>query len=233
MELLDTPERALVVAPHPDDAEFGCAGTVARWVRQGAEVYLVLCTDGRAGTTDVETPPERLAAIREKEQEAAAQLVGVREVVYLRHPDGALAESRPLLGQLVRAIRRFRPDVVLTSDPYRLNGHQHQDHRAAGRASMDACFPYARDPWHFPEHLQQEGLGPHKAVAVLFWGADDPQVFGDITDTIDLKVLSLQAHRSQMGGRRMSGVVRQRAQEAGERAGCLYAEGFRRITFRR
>ena len=233
MELIDTPERALVTIAHPDDAESGCGGTVARWVREGAEVIFVLCTDGRAGTSDVEMDPDRLAEIREQEQIEAARVLGVSEVVCLRHPDGALAQSQGLLGELVHAIRQFRPDVVLSQAPHRLSSHQHQDHRAVGRVSQDACYPYARDPWHFPEHRREEGLETFKTGAILFWGDDDPDVFVDITDTIDIKVLSLQKHVTQMRSPALAARVRGRAQETGELAGRLYAEAFRRISFRR
>ena len=233
MEIIDTPQRALVTIAHPDDAESGCGGTVARWVREGAEVFFVLCTDGRAGTTDVEMDPDRLAEIREQEQIEAARVLGVNEVVCLRHPDGALEQGEGLLGELVHAIRQFRPDVVLSHAPYRPSSHQHQDHRAVGRVSQDACYPYARDPWHFPEHLREEGLEPYKAGAILFWGDDDPDVFVDITDTMDLKVLSLQKHATQMRSLGLGARVRGRAQATGELTGSLYAEAFRRISFRR
>ena len=233
MERMAAPERALVVLPHADDAEVGCAGTVAQWVKEGTEVYYVLCTDGSAGTSDPEMFQEHLVEVREKEQAAAAQILGVREVVYLRHPDGHLEPDEELIGQVVRAVRQFRPDVLLSTDPHRHRGQQHKDHRAVGQASIDACNPYARDVWHYPELLREEGLAPHKPGDILFWGSDDPQVFVDITDTIDLKIASLRQHVSQFGGRRSGGFSRTGARAMGERAGCLYAEGFRRVSFRR
>ena len=233
MQSIETPDRAMVVIPHPDDAESGCGGTVARWISEGAQVFFVLCTDGRAGTSDQEMVADRLAEIREQEQRHAAAVLGVSEVLCLGHPDGALDRTESLLGDLVHAIRHYRPDVVLSTAPHRVSSHQHQDHRAAGRVSEDACFPFARDPLHFPQHLREEGLQPYKVGTLLFWGADAPDVCVDITDTVDLKVLSLQKHASQMRAFGLGARIRGRAQEVGELAGCLYAETFSRITFRR
>ena len=232
METIEIPERAMVVIPHPDDAEVGCGGTVARWAKEGTEVYFVLCTDGRAGSSDPNMTQEHLVELREQEQAQAAQVLGVREVVYLRNPDGHLADSQTVLGEVVKAIRRFRPNVVLSTDPLRRTSHQHRDHRAAGQASLDACFPYARDRLHLPGVMIEEELPPHKVGTVLLWGADTPEVFVDITDTIALKVSALRQHVSQFGPRRGGGFSRMGARAMGERAGCLYAEGFRRINFR-
>jgi len=233
MDTLEAPERALVITPHADDAEGGCGGTVARWIKEGTQVFYVLCTDGGKGTSDPELLPDQLASIREKEQANAATLLGVVEdVVFLRHPDGELEDSRLFRGQLVKAIRQFRPNIVLTTEPHRFAAHQHRDHRMAGQVALDACFPYARDPHHFGEHLK-EGLNPHKVETILFWGAETPQVFFDITDTIDLKITALKQHASQIEGRRADRFVRERAERIGSLAGVLYAEGFRRIDFRR
>ncbi|MBI4234207.1 MAG: PIG-L family deacetylase [Chloroflexi bacterium] len=230
---MDTPGRVLVVTPHADDAEIGCGGTVVRWAREGAQVYCVLCTDGGKGTSDPEMTPERLAAIREEEQAAAARVLGLQEVIFLRHPDGGLEDGALFRGQLVREIRRLRPDVLLTTDPFRRTSHTHRDHRMAGQVSLDACFPYARDRLHFPEH-EREGLQPHKVGAILFWGTEDPQVFVDTTDTIETKIEALAKHVSQMGtGRDVGEFVKNNARRLGERAGCTFAEGFRRIEFRR
>lgn len=229
---METPKRVLVVSPHPDDAEAGCGGTIARWVREGAEVFYVLCTDGGKGTSDPDMTPERLAAIREQEQAEAAKVLGVKEVVYLRHPDGELEDSKLFRGQLVREIRRLQPDVVLTTDPYRRTSSTHRDHRMAGQVTLDACFPYARDRLHFPEH-EKEGLKPHKVGAILFWGAEEPQEFVDITDTIERKGESLSKHTSQFNGRVQDEFVKRNAKAMGERCGLPFAEGFRKLEFRR
>ena len=147
--MVDTPARVLVVIPHPDDAEGWCGGTVAKWAKGGSEVYYVLCTDGGKGTSDPAMTSERIAAIREKEQLAAAATLGVKDVVLLRHPDGELEDTREFRKEIVRAIRRFRPDVILCPDPYRRNSSWHRDHRITGQVTADAAFPYARDYLNF------------------------------------------------------------------------------------
>ena len=160
MEPLETPERALVFTPHPDDAEGGCGGTVVKWVNEGAEVFLVLATDGRAGTSDPSVSPEDLIETREREQAEAAKVMGVKEVVNLRIPDGGLEDSREFRGHLVEAIRRFKPDVVLTTEPYHRLSHAHRDHRTIGIVAQDACFPYARDIHHFPRNTGPPAWNP-------------------------------------------------------------------------
>ncbi len=233
--MVDTPERALVVIPHPDDGEGGCGGTVAKWVNDGAEVNFVLCTDGSRGTSDPKMTPERLAAIREKEQLKAASTLGVKEVVLLRHSDGELEETREFLRELVRAIRRFRPDIVLCNDPYRRTTHSHKDHRVTGQVTLDAVFPYARDRLHLYELLKEEGLQPHKTGMVLLWGSEDPDTVIDITKSIDLKVKALLCHESQFAehpDRERGDFIRERAQKVGESYGVQYAEVFRKLEFR-
>ncbi|MBI2872339.1 MAG: PIG-L family deacetylase [Chloroflexi bacterium] len=234
--MLERPERALVVFAHPDDAEIGAGGTIARWTREGTQVYYLVCTNGDKGSADPEMTPERLAAIREREQRAAAEVLGIKEVVFLRYPDGELEDTRQLRGEVVRAIRRFRPDVVLCPEPFRRSSYQHRDHRVAGRASLDACFPYARDRLHFPEH-EREGLAPHKVGSILFWQAEEPDVFTDIKETLDLKVKALLCHASQMSnpGRDVPQRVRENAQQQATRSPepMEYAEGFRKVEFRR
>ncbi len=232
MEPLETPERALVFTPHPDDAEGGCGGTVVKWVNEGAEVFLVLATDGRAGTSDPNVTMEDLVVTREREQAEAAAVMGIKEVVNLRNPDGGLEDTREFRGQLVEAIRRFKPDVVLTTEPYHRLQHAHRDHRMIGVVAQDACFPYARDIHHFPEH-RAAGLEPHKVGAILFWGSEDPDVFCDVTDTVDKKIEALAKHASQFAGRNPGDFSRARVRANGERVGVEYAEIFRRVTFRR
>ena len=232
--MVDTPERALAIFAHPDDAEFGCAGVAAKWARRGTEVYYVVCTTGDKGSSDPEMTSERLAAIREREQREAAAVLGVREVVMLRYGDGELEDTRDLRRDIVRAVRRFRPDVVFTSNPFVNNRHVHRDHRVAGQVVLDAVFPYARDHLHFPE-LRKEGLEPHKTPLALLWGAEDPDVSIDITETIEAKIEALMCHRSQFVGRAEQVAERVRAwtREAGRRADVPYAEAFRKIQFRR
>ncbi len=234
--MAETPTRALVVIPHPDDAEGSCGGTVAKWVSQGAQVYYVLCTDGGKGSDDPQMTSERLASIREKEQLQAASTLGVKEVVLLRHPDGELEDTKEFRKEIVRVIRRFKPDVILCPDPYRRSSHWHRDHRITGQVTADAAFPYARDYLHFLDLFTEEGLEPHKTGMILFWAPDVPDVFEDITDAIDPKIKALSCHHSQLSGRSTAEIaeaVRRRAKEAGESPGYQYAEAFRKIEFRR
>ena len=143
--MFDRPERAMLVIPHPDDAEGGVGGTVAKWVAEGTEVVFVLCTNGDKGTSDPEMTTKKLAAIRENEQAEAAAYLGVKEVIYLRYGDGELEDTAKFRGELVRAVRKHRPEVVFCTDPFRQTFYLHRDHRISGQVTLDAVFPYARD----------------------------------------------------------------------------------------
>ena len=239
METIDTPERAMLVIPHPDDGESGCAGTVAKWTAEGTKVLYVLATNGDKGTEDPDMTSERLAKIREAEQCRAAEVLGVEEVVFLGYGDGELEDTSEFRGHIIRHIRRFRPDILLTMDPLRHYSHTHRDHRITGQVALDACFPFARDRLHFPEHIA-EGLETFKVRDVLLWGSENPDVVVDIKPTVDRKLKALAAHESQLSSDldRIEGFVKRRAADAAERAsahGHTYelAEVFRRITFRR
>ncbi len=221
----------LVVVAHPDDAEFGCAGSVARWVAGGVEVFYCVLTNGDKGSDDPAMTPARLAGIREAEQREAARVLGVREVVFLGYPDGELEDTREARREVVRAIRRFRPDRVVAQNPFpTLNPYAgHRDHRHAGRLALDAVYPYARDRLHFPE-LLAEGLAPHKVREVYLIGHPEPDVVVDITETMERKLAALRCHSSQL--RDPAGVeqlVRQRAADLGKPHGYTYAEAFRAI----
>ena len=234
--MIETPGCALVVVPHPDDAEGWCGGTVARWTSESADVFYVLCTDGGKGSSNPETVPEELAAIREREQMAAASVLGVKDVVLLRHPDGELEDTAGYRKELVRAIRRFKPDILLCPEPYKLSSYWHRDHRIAGQVAADAAFPYARDHLHFQELLTEEGLETHKTGMVLFWNPDLPDVHMDIKSTIDLKTRALSCHESQISQRANRDVaesVRERARNAAEGTDLEYAEAYRKVEFRR
>jgi LmbE family N-acetylglucosaminyl deacetylase len=187
----------MVISPHPDDCEFGIAGTVASLTKQGKDVVYVICTNGDKGTSDRSLTPEKLAAIREKEQKAAAKVLGVKEVVFLKYPDQGLEDCHEFRRDLVRVIRKYRPFVVATSDPYR-KYMWHRDHRMAGIVAADAVFPYARDHLAYPE-LLEEGLEPHKVREMWFWGTEDPNFKTDITDTLEIKLEALKCHKSQVG----------------------------------
>jgi LmbE family N-acetylglucosaminyl deacetylase len=231
----ETPQRALVVTPHPDDAEIWCGGTVARWIKEGAEVHYVLCTDGGKGSDKPGVTSQELSSTREKEQLDAAKILGVKDVVMLHHPDGELEDSSDFRKELVRQIRLVRPQVVLTTEPYRMNLSWHRDHRITGQVTADAVFPYARDHLHFMDLWKQEGLEPHRTGAILFWGTERPDTYIDIADVLEQKIASVKSHRSQMEGLSDVEVVRlvtERAKEAGAQNGCQYAEAFRKVTFR-
>jgi len=189
----------MIVAPHPDDAEFGIAGTVARWTREGKQVVYVIVTNGDKGTSDINVKPEEIARIREEEQKAAAGVLGVKEVKFLRYPDQGVEDTPEFRKELVRQIRTYRPHTVVTSDPYR-KYIWHRDHRITGQVVLDAVFPYSRDHLAYPD-LLEEGLMPHKVQEILFWGSEDPNLRLDITDTFSLKIDALYCHHSQVGQR--------------------------------
>ena len=228
------PKRAMVIVAHPDDIEFGCAGTVARWVKAGAEVCYVLCTSGDVGIAKPELTRAQVTEIREAEQLAAAEVVGVTEVVFLREPDGTLVNTLDLRKRLVREIRRFRPEVVVCLDPtlFFVSSNtyiNHPDHRAAGTAAVDAVFPAAGQP-HVFEELAQEGLAAHKVRKLYIdsWGNGD--TFVNITDTIDLKLAALRKHVSQMGEWDPEPMLREWSADAAKGKEMQYAESFRVIT---
>ena len=220
----------MVVTAHPDDAEFGVAGTVARWTKEGKQVVYVVCTDGDKGTSDRSIKPEQLAEIRKKEQEAAAGVLGVREVIFLGYPDQELEDTPEFRKQIVRLIRMYRPSIVVTSDPYR-RYLWHRDHRIAGQVTLDAVFPYARDHLAYPD-LLEEGLEPHNVKEILFWAAEDINYRSDITDTFDLKIAALRCHESQVVGfpnPNPEQRLKQRCREMAEGEDFELAEGFHRV----
>lgn len=186
----------MVITPHPDDAEYGVAGTVAKWVRAGRRVVYVVCTNGDKGTSDPDLDPGELVRIRRREQEDAARLLGVSRVVFLDLPDQGLEDTPEFRKLLVRQIRTFRPDTVVTADPYR-RYIWHRDHRITGRVALDAVFPYARDHLAYPD-LLTEGLLPHKVREMLFWAAEEVNLRLDVTETFDLKLAALRCHKSQI-----------------------------------
>jgi len=221
--------QAMVITPHPDDAEFGVAGTVARWVAEGKNVIYVVCTSGDKGTSDPDMTPDELVKIREQEQLAATSILGVDEVIFLRYPDQALEDTPEFRKDLVRLIRMYRPETVVTADPYR-RYIWHRDHRITGQVTLDAVFPYARDRLTYPD-LLEEGLEPHKVREVLLWGTENPNYCSDITDTFDIKVAALRCHRSQIRDNLspvMEEMMRQRAKEVAKGEDFELAEAFHR-----
>jgi LmbE family N-acetylglucosaminyl deacetylase len=233
---LATPDRALAIGAHPDDAEFGAGGTLARWIDAGAEVTILVVTDGSKGTWDPAVDPADLATVRQSEARSAAATLGGAATTFLGHPDGELEVTRELRRELCQWIRRIRPDVVLTHDPWQ-RYQLHPDHRAAGTSAVDAVVA-ARDP-HF---CSDDGLDPHRPKTLLLWSADEPDHWEDVHATLDRKIAALLCHRSQgvttMGGadqdqeRREAFTTRVRewAATAGARSDLAAAEAFKRIT---
>jgi LmbE family N-acetylglucosaminyl deacetylase len=221
----------LAVAAHPDDIESWCAGAVVALVRQGWRAVYVLCTSGEKGTSDPAESPELVGARREAEQRAACRVVGAEEPVFLRLPDGGLEDDATLRGLLVREIRRVRPDLLLTHDPVHLwpPYTAHRDHRIAGRVALDAAYPYARDPLHFPEHLR-EGLAPHAVGEAWLFSSAAPDHYVDIATTLDAKIAARLAHASQTSDPdALAASWRRRAEETGRAGGVALAEAFKRL----
>lgn len=227
-----TPKSAMVIAAHPDDAEFTVAGTVAAWARAGCRVTYVICTDGNAGSHEPGMTREKLAEIRRAEQRAACATLGVSEVVFLGYDDGQLQPSLDLRRDLVRAIRQHKPEVVVTWDPTSLfiddEYINHPDHRAAAQAALDATAPACAMPLLWPE------VGsPHRVSQVYVFGHDKPNVWVDVSDTIELKIAALKQHASQMGDWDPSEMVKHWDAETGKERGLAYAESYRVITLER
>lgn len=199
---MTTFDRVLVVLAHPDDPEFFCGGTIARWAASGREITYCLLTRGDKGSDDESLSTQELAEVRETEQRAAAKVLGVHEVKFLNELDGDVLPTLELRRDIVRVIRQVRPQVVITCDPtnffpshYYIN---HADHRAAGQATLEAVYPAARSALYFPELSQQEGLEPHKVLEVYVSGTLHPNITVDITEFFNQKVAALSEHRSQI-----------------------------------
>jgi LmbE family N-acetylglucosaminyl deacetylase len=190
----------------------------------------VVCTNGDKGTSDASVKPEELAKTREEEQIAAANLLGVREVIFLRHPDQGLEDTPEFRKEIVRLIRMYRPETVVTADPYR-RYIWHRDHRMTGQVTLDAIFPYARDIFSYLD-LTKEGLDPHKVKEVLLWGTEDVNYRSDITSTFDVKLSALQCHKSQVGHiplQELEERLRERHSSLAQGKEYELAEGFHRV----
>lgn len=223
----------LVIAAHPDDIESWCAGSVATLVAQGWRAVYVLCTSGEKGTSDPTESLATVAATREAEQRAACQRVGADEPTFLRLPDGGLEDDAHLRSLLVRSIRLHRPDLLITHDPV----HPwppyttHRDHRIVGRVALDAAYPYARDPLHFPEQIRDEGLQPHAVPEVWLFSSDQPDHYVDISAGLDAKIAARLAHASQTTDpTALAASWRRRAEDTGRPANLPLAEAFKRLT---
>ena len=230
----DRPKVALAIAAHPDDADFGCAGTAHLWSQQGWQFYYLICTDGSKGTDDPSLSSDRLVPMRQQEQRAAADALGVKDVFFLEgYVDGELTYSRSLLGDVVRVIRRIQPYAVFTHDPTQIfvrdSFINHSDHRTTGLIAADAVYPAARDRLNFPEQLD-EGLEPHKVKEMFIWGSDQATFAVDITDIVETKIEALLRHTSQFGqSEEFIKFVRERWKGDDGR----YTERFRRIVLAR
>jgi LmbE family N-acetylglucosaminyl deacetylase len=227
--------RALVVTAHPDDMEFGAAGTVAKWTAEGAEVTLCITTDGSTGTQDRELMGPPLAEIRRHEASDAAAAVGVQEVVWLDYPDGYTQYTLELRRDLARVFRRFRPHRFVVMDPTPTIEDRfvnHPDHRAVGQASLDTVLTAGTTPGHFPE-LLDEGLEPWRGLRELWiMGPGTKPLVSDISGTIELKIEALARHVSQVGDNveEITSFVRDFCARTGKPAGFDYAESFQVIT---
>ena len=228
---IEGPGKALVIVAHPDDAEFLCAGTIAKWCAEGWEIRYVLVTGGDKGTHDPAMHPEKLAAIREEEQRAACRVLGVKECILLGYPDGFTSESSELRGQIVRLLRVHKPDVVITWDGFR-GGFNHRDHRNVGIATMDAIYPIVRDRL-FYQHHEDDGLEAHQVNEVLLAGAAEPDYTVDVTDYWETKVDAILCHTSQIGGRTKADFLKERAEREQKEPGKPVEERFRRWSIRR
>lgn len=230
----------MVIVAHPDDAEFGAAGTVATWASEGWNIYYVICTDASGGGPDDATDVGAVARsvisnTRKSEQRAACEVLGVKDVVFLDYPDGQLQPTLELRRDLVRALRQFRPYRVLCQSPERTwtpvyaIGRYHPDHLASGQAAIAAIYPASQNSWDFPD-LLEEGLPPHKVKEVYFMGAPNPNFAVDITEKMEQKMAALRAHTSQLAARfdEIEQRIQKFATENGAKYGMTCAEEFHR-----
>jgi len=227
--------KILVILAHPDDPEFFCGATIARWCQMGHQVTYVLLTRGDKGTRDCEVDPRELAERREVEQKAAANLLGVHKVRFLDYSDGYLVPDLTTRKEIVRIIRQERPDIIVTSDPTNifLDGRSinHPDHRAAGQVVLDAVYPAPFDPHYFPD-LLSEGLEPVDIKEVWFTVTEQPSIILDVSQWWDFKINALLKHESQIGDPlEFKGKSRKWHTPDSSLENPRYEEAFRRIVF--
>lgn len=229
------PKIVLAVFAHPDDVDFGAAGSIAKWRKSGAKIYYLVATRGCKGSADPQMDPQKLRKVRQKEQLAAADLLGVSQVFFLNYTDGELESTLKLKEEIVKVIRQVKPDTVLTFDPQMrysaLRGYiNHPDHLAVGEATMAAVYPLARDPLTFPNHTKI-GLAPHKVKEIILTSFEEQNFFVDITDTFEKKLASIKCHQSQYDNfSQLAKRIREWARFTGKKINVKYAEGFKRIT---
>jgi LmbE family N-acetylglucosaminyl deacetylase len=226
--------HALVISPHPSDPDFGIGGTALRWAREGKNVIYVICTNGDKGTTDPELLPDELAKIREQEQLKAAGMLGVKNVIFLRHPDLGLQDTPELKKEILKLILTYRPVVVATCNPFSQGNQKYisnPDHRVLGRLVLDVVWPTCLAPNNYRDLLKQ-GLKPHKVQELLIWGTGEPNYYVDITPTYDIKMSACYCHQSQIGPQGNQDFIKMLPESfktAGKVIGVPYAESFYRI----
>jgi len=228
-------KKILVFSAHPDDLDFGCSATVAKMTREGKEAVYCILTNGEKGIHKVKASRGKMTAMREKEQQEAAKVVGVNEVLFLRETDGDLENTKALRKKIVKVIRQVKPDVVFCFDPANLAfdsfGRFHRDHRVGAEAVFDAIYPATGSDAFFPE-LAKAGFSPHQILGAWFFGPDKPNVWIDITKTIDTKLEALRRHEGQIKDmKQMEKWIRKRARDAGRKKKMKYAEAFRELAF--
>jgi LmbE family N-acetylglucosaminyl deacetylase len=235
LTMSDSSVYAMAVAPHPFDNDLGLGGTVARWAREGKDVVYVITTNGDKGSTDPDVRSEDISLVREREQAEAAKILGVKQVVFLRHPDLSLEYTREFMKEILRLILVYRPEVVMTNDPYyRFRGFfSSVDHRVSGQATLDAIWPYALAPNTYRD-LMDQGLRPHKVKEVLMWQTDNPDVTFDITDTFETKMAAVSCHKSQISailasGMKFNDMLKERAMTVAKGKDFKYGEAFKRV----
>jgi LmbE family N-acetylglucosaminyl deacetylase len=233
----EAPQKILVILAHPDDPEFFCGASLARWARAGHEIHYFLLTCGDKGFDDIHASADQICTTRHAEQSAAAAIIGVKSVRFLDREDGFLVPTIDLRREVVRVIRKVKPDILVTCDPTHLFAGDyyinHPDHRYAGQVVLDAVFPAASNPFFFPDLIENEGLQPHKPREVWISLTDNPNVILDVTDTWEDKIRALKEHRSQIGDpKEFEQRMRDRKSERSTEENEYYEEKFRVIKFR-
>ncbi len=228
--MLESPIYALAISPHPFDNDWGMAGTVARWILEGKEVVYVICTNGDKASSNPAWKAEDLARTREQEQLAAAQVLGVKEVIFLRHPDLGLEYTPEFRKELLRLILKYRPEIVTTCDPFFMPYMSSPDHRVAGRAVLDAVWPFALAPNTYRD-LMEEGLSLHRVRQVLLWATGQTNCSYDITATFEAKLKAVRCHQTQVSVLPLGWYQRlvERHKAAAKGTSYELAEAFQRI----
>ena len=229
--------KILAIGAHPDDLDFGCAGTMAKLTRQGNEAVYLIISDGSKGSQKVKVTSGKLAKIRQEEQKKAAKAVGVSEVIFLGIKDGEIENTKFLRKEIVKVIRKTKPDIIFSFDPANFDFdnpyRSHRDHRQAGEAVFDAIYPASGNESFFPELLKQ-GYKPHQVKEIWFSAGSKPNKIIDITKTIGDKIKALSCHKSQITGmKEIEKMIKDWAARSGKKKGYKYAEAFRVVKFRR